>query len=89
MSATTTRTAAAAIKKDPVLAQLKRTQGQIGGVIKMYEADRPCVDIVRQIVATRNSLGRTAREFLTSEVDRCSREKKPRELEAILTELFR
>lgn len=55
----------------------------------MYEADRPCVDIVRQIVATRNSLGRTAREFLTSEVDRCSREKKPRELEAILTELFR
>lgn len=55
----------------------------------MYEDDRSCVDIVRQIIATRNSLGRTAREFLTSEANRCSREQNPKELEVILKELFR
>jgi len=86
MSATA---ATATIKKDRILSQLKRTQGQIGGVIKMYEDDRSCVDIVRQIIATRNSLGRTAREFLTSEANRCSREQNPKELEVILKELFR
>lgn len=74
---------------DPVLSQLKRIHGQLGGVIKMYEDERGCVDIVRQIAAARSSLGRTARDLLTSEATRCTRQQNVAQLEEILKELFR
>lgn len=76
-------------EKRRVLSQLKRSHGQLSGVIKMYEQDRPCVDVVRQIIATRNALSRTAREFLINEVGSCSRDNKPINLETVLKELFR
>jgi DNA-binding FrmR family transcriptional regulator len=87
MTSTTTENLAS--DNDRVLVQLRRVHGQLGGVIKMYEEDRSCVDIVRQIAAVRSSLGRSARDFLTSEANRCSREQNIKELESILKELFR
>ncbi|MBU0576704.1 metal-sensitive transcriptional regulator [Patescibacteria group bacterium] len=75
--------------KDPVLAQLKRIRGQLDGVIKMYDEERACVDIVRQVIACRNSLGRVARDLLTSEASCCSREKRLKDLDEILKEVFR
>jgi len=75
--------------KDPVLAQLKRIRGQLDGVIKMYDDKRTCVDIVRQVIATRNSLGRVARDLLTNKAASCSRERKLGELDEILNELFK
>lgn len=74
---------------DAVLLQLKRIHGQLGGVIKMYEDERACVDIVRQIIAARSSLGRSARDLLTSEAARCGRQQKLAELDLVLKELFR
>lgn len=74
---------------DQILVQLKRIHGQLGGVIKMYEDERSCVDIVRQIAAVRSSLGRTARDLLTGEATRCTRQRNIEELEEILKELFR
>jgi DNA-binding FrmR family transcriptional regulator len=75
--------------KDPVLHQLKRIRGQLDGVIKMYEDRRTCVDVVRQIIAARNSLGRVARDLLTGEACRCSRQRRSSDLEAILKEIFK
>lgn len=69
--------------------QLKRIRGQVDGIIRMYEDERVCIDIVRQIVAVRNSLGSVAKELLTGEVVRCSRESKTDELDALLKEVFR
>lgn len=77
------------MSKDPVLAQLKRIRGQLDGVIKMYEDERACVDIVRQVVAARSSLGRVSRDLLTSEASSCSREKRHEDLDEILKEVFR
>lgn len=69
--------------------QLKRVRGQLDGIINMYEDERGCVDIVRQVIAARSALGRVARDLLTGEAARCSRESKVEELEEVLKEVFR
>lgn len=76
-------------KTDKVLNHLKRIRGQLDGIISMYHDDRSCIDIVRQVVAARNSLGTVARELLTDEAGRCSRERRTDDLEAILKEVFK
>lgn len=76
-------------KQDPVINQLKRIRGQIDGVINMYEDERACIDIVRQVAAARNSLSRVARDLLTNEASRCNRESSLDELDEILKELFK
>lgn len=77
------------MKSDKVLIQLKRIRGQIDGIIKMYEDERTCVDIVRQVIAARSSLGTVARTLLSNEATRCTKERKPEELNDILKEIFR
>lgn len=77
------------MQKDKVLTQLKRIRGQVDGIIKMYEDERTCVDIVRQVIASRSSLGRVARELLSGEATRCTKERKPDELNEIFKEIFR
>lgn len=74
---------------DPLVTQLKRVRGQLDGVINMYEDERACIDIVRQIIAARSSLGRVARDLLTTEATRCSKERRVGDLDSILKEVFR
>lgn len=74
---------------DKALTHLKRIRGQLDGIIRMYEDERACVDIVRQVIAARGSLGTVARDLLTDEASRCTKERKPEELELILKEVFR
>lgn len=74
---------------DQSLVQLKRIRGQLDGIIKMYEDERACVDIVRQVIAARSSLGRVARDLLTSEASHCSKERRLGDLDEILKEVFR
>lgn len=74
---------------DPTLSQLKRIRGQIDGVIRMYEDERVCTDIVRQIAAARNSLSRVARDLLSAEASRCGKERRVGDLDEVLKEVFR
>lgn len=74
---------------DEVLNQLKRIRGQIDGVINMYEQERECVDIVRQVIAIRNSLGKVARLLFSGEASRCSRECRTEDLDTLLKEMFK
>ncbi len=76
-------------EKDVIVKQLKRIRGQLDGVISMYESERACVDIVRQVAAARSSLGRVARDLLTGEANRCSKERRISDLDDILKEIFR
>ncbi|MBU0974425.1 metal-sensitive transcriptional regulator [Patescibacteria group bacterium] len=77
------------MKPDKVLVQLKRIRGQLDGIIRMYEDERSCIDIVHQVVAARSSLGRVLRDLLSGEAIRCSTERKAEELNDILKEVFR
>jgi DNA-binding FrmR family transcriptional regulator len=74
---------------DQIAAQLRRIRGQLDGILNMYEDERACVDIVRQVVAARSSLGRVARDLLTGEASRCSKEQRTEDLDEILKEVFR
>ena len=76
-------------KTDQIEKQLKRIRGQVEGIGRMYEGNRPCVEIARQIAAVRNSLSRVARDLLTSEASRCSKEKSCYQLDEVLKELLR
>lgn len=75
--------------KDKVASQLKRISGQIDGILKMYENERACIDIVHQVIAARSSLGTVARQLLSEEAVRCSRERTPEELDKVLQEIFK
>lgn len=84
LSATTTQP-----QDDLIIARLNKVSGQLEGIVKMYKDDRACIDVVRQVIAARNALGGVARELLTDEASRCSREQKIDELELVLKELLR
>jgi len=75
--------------KDKIILQLKRIRGQVDGIIRMYQDERACVDIVRQVAAARNSLGRVGRDLLTNEASKCSQEQNLDQLDQILKELFK
>jgi len=74
---------------DPIVNKLNRVKGQLDGITRMYEDDRQCVDVVRQIIAARNSLSSIARDLLTDEASACSKERRTEDLENILKEIFK
>jgi DNA-binding FrmR family transcriptional regulator len=57
--------------KDDVVARLKRIAGQIGGIQKMVEQDRYCVDVVMQVSAARAALSKVAKLLLTAHLETC------------------
>jgi DNA-binding FrmR family transcriptional regulator len=54
-----------------VLKRLGRIGGQVGGVARMVEADRYCIDVVTQISAVRAALRRVEEEVLADHVAHC------------------
>ncbi len=75
--------------KDPIIASLNRIRGQVDGIIKMYETERPCVEIARQLAAVRNSVGKVAKDMLTCEAGVCSKEHDREQLNLVIKELLR
>ena len=73
---------------DPILDQLNRIKGQVSGIIEMYQSDRGCIDVVRQVVAVRGSLSGVAQKLLSGEVRECSTQ-RVEDLDAILKEVFK
>ena len=72
-----------------IVSQLNRVRGQIEGVTQMYQSERSSVEVVRQIIAARNALSRTARDLLTDEIQRCTDQKCYSDLEDVVKELLR
>jgi DNA-binding FrmR family transcriptional regulator len=59
------------VTKQSVSARLKRVEGQIGGLRRMVEADRYCVDVLTQIEAVRAALHKVEAEILKDHVSHC------------------
>lgn len=57
--------------KAAVLKRFKRIEGQIGGLSRMVEDGRYCIDIVTQISAVRAALRRAEEEILRDHVSHC------------------
>jgi DNA-binding FrmR family transcriptional regulator len=75
--------------EDKVLVRLKKIEGQIKGITKMYEESRGCSDIVQQIIAVKSALSRVGSKILIDESVRCARAPgKKKELNKALQELL-
>lgn len=57
--------------KQTVLARLKRIEGQVGGLSRMVDEDRYCVDILTQIHAVRAALHKVEEQILRDHVTHC------------------
>lgn len=57
--------------KKSQLARLSRIEGQVGGVARMVEQDRYCIDVLTQIRAVRAALSRVEQEILRDHLQHC------------------
>lgn len=58
------------VKKDATR-RINRVAGQIGGVQRMIEEERYCVDILNQIAAVRSALDQLGVQLLTGHLESC------------------
>jgi len=59
------------IDKDAITKRLKRIEGQIRGLIKMVENDKPCEDVLIQIGSAKAALHKTGQVILESHLHYC------------------
>ncbi len=57
-----------------VVTRLRRIEGQVAGVRKMYEEGRYCIDVLDQLAAARAGLESAALLVLEDHVNGCVRE---------------
>lgn len=57
--------------KKSVTMRLRRIEGQVGGLLRMVEDDRYCVDVLTQINAVRAALHKVEQQILTDHVSHC------------------
>jgi DNA-binding FrmR family transcriptional regulator len=57
--------------KTKVDARLRKILGQVGGVQRMVDEDRYCVDVLLQVAAARAALERVGQIILRSHVETC------------------
>lgn len=58
------------VKKDATR-RINRIAGQVGGIQKMIEEDRYCVDVLNQIAAVRSALDQLGVQMLTGHLESC------------------
>lgn len=51
--------------------RINRIAGQVGGIQKMIDDDRYCVDILNQIAAVRSALDQLGVQMLTGHLESC------------------
>ena len=57
---------------DPkLLDRLARIEGQVGGIARMIEDDRYCIDILTQLQAVKSALKKVEDELLKSHSNHC------------------
>lgn len=59
------------VTRKAVTVRLKRIEGQVGGLLRMVEDDRYCVDILTQINAVRSALHKVEDQILRDHVSHC------------------
>ena len=59
--------------KQDLLKRLARVEGQVGGVARMVEEDRYCIDVLTQIEAAQAALNKIALGLVDDHVRHCMR----------------
>jgi CsoR family transcriptional regulator, copper-sensing transcriptional repressor len=82
--------------KDQLLTRLRRIEGQVGGIQRMVEEDRYCIDVMTQIAAAQAALDKVALGLLDEHARHCvvggpdaKKEERTEELMAAVGRLMR
>lgn len=76
------------VKSKKISSKIRRVEGQVAGIGRMYESGRSCLEIAQQIKAARSALDSVAKDLLTDEASRCVQHGKNREFEKLVKSLF-
>ncbi len=57
--------------REEVVARLRKIEGQVAGIRRMYEGGRYCIDVLDQLSAARAALGSVAMLILEDHVNTC------------------
>ncbi len=71
-------------EKDALVRRLHRIEGQVRGIERMVDEERPCIDVVTQVAAVRTALEQVALKLLESHVRTCMREGGDASVEELL-----
>jgi DNA-binding FrmR family transcriptional regulator len=92
----TTETRGYTATKDQLLKRLRRIEGQVGGLERMVEEDRYCIDVLTQIGAVQAALDKVALGLLDDHARHCvvsgpaeKKEERTEELMAAVGRLMR
>lgn len=61
----------AAEARESMVLRLKKIGGQAKGIQKMIEEERPCQDVLTQLIAIRNGIEQVGRMMLDTQIERC------------------
>ena len=94
--ATTIETRGYTATKDQLLKRLRRIEGQVGGIERMVEEDRYCIDVLTQISAVQAALDKVALGLMDEHAHHCvvggpesKKEERTEELMAAVGRLMR
>jgi len=59
-------------RKGDIRARLKRLRGQVDGIERMLDVNRPCVDILTQVAAAQQALRGAAKLVVRNYLERCA-----------------
>ena len=54
-----------------VRARLKRVEGQVGGVVRMVDERRYCIDIIQQLTAARRAIDEVSLQIMKGHINHC------------------
>jgi DNA-binding FrmR family transcriptional regulator len=57
--------------RDKAMKRIRRIAGQVGGIERMIEEDRYCVDVLLQVAAVRAALDGVGKLLLTGHIETC------------------
>ena len=94
--ASTTPTRGYTATKDQLLTRLRRIEGQVGGIERMVDDDRYCIDVLTQISAVQAALDKVALGLIDDHAHHCvvggpesKKEERTEELMAAVGRLMR
>ncbi len=61
-------------RKSEVRRRLKRARGQVDGIERMLEENRPCAEILQQIAAAQEALRAAGKLMVRSYIEKCATE---------------
>ena len=78
-------------EKKQLLSRLRRIEGQAGGLVRMVEADKYCIDILQQMAAVQGALAQASKVLIRSHLETCVAEafksRKPDEQARVISDL--